>query len=182
MSDKTSPSVSFSPGQRALAMLAGLACHGTFAVAVAVMAVALFTGLTIGRGPFHGAAAWLANGLLLMSFPLFHSWLLGDRGRKWMARMTPGGIGRELGTTTFVFISSLQLLALFLLWSPTGHMIGRVTGPAVWALAAVAAVGWLLLGLSMYQAHFALQTGALGWTSVLRNRRPVWAHGRELAH
>ncbi len=160
--------------QRAVALLFGLLCHTAFAAAIAAMALSLFRGLTLGLGRLTGASAWLANFALLASFPLVHTWLLSKPGRVFLARFTPMGLGRELYTTTFALVTALHLLAVFLLWSPTGHVLGRIEGPGFWAVLIFAAGAWLLLARAMSEAQLGVQTGALGWWSVWRNRKPVY--------
>ncbi|MGA1530182.1 MAG: isoprenylcysteine carboxylmethyltransferase family protein, partial [Kiritimatiellia bacterium] len=61
--------------QRAFALAFGLFTHALFFIAVSLMAAGLYSGLQIGRGPFHGMAALAANILLLAQFPLLHSFL-----------------------------------------------------------------------------------------------------------
>lgn len=166
--------VPYRPAQRWFALAYGMVVHLLFAAAVTVMAWSLYTGLQSGRGNLSGAAAWLANGLLLAQFPLLHSWWLGDSGRRWLARLLPGDLGRPLATTTFAGISSLQLLACFILWSPLSAP-WWTPGPLVHdALTAGFAAAWVLLFLSMREAGLSLQSGSLGWRSVWRGTRPVY--------
>ena len=115
--------------QRALAWVYGLACHAAFAAAVALMIRGLYTGLQSGGGTLTGAAAWAANLLLTLQFPILHSYLLTRRGRRLLARLAPGQLGERLSTTTYAGIASLQLLLVFALWSPTGTVLWSAAGP-----------------------------------------------------
>lgn len=63
------------PAERARAVALGLARHGTFAIAIAAMIVALHEGLRIGQGRLVGGAAWAVNAALVLSFPAIHSFL-----------------------------------------------------------------------------------------------------------
>lgn len=160
--------------QRAVALAYGLFCHLAFLSAVAAMAIALFTGLRIGQGSFHGWASILANGALLATFPITHSWLLSPKGRRFMARLVPLDIGAKISMTVFVTISSLQLLAVFLLWSPSGIVWWQASGGTRIAIGMAAAGAWLLLGKSMADAQLSLQLGLVGWWAVFRNRKALY--------
>ncbi len=160
--------------QRLVALVYGLVCHLSFAAAVASMALALFFGLRIGRGPFHGWTALPANALLLASFPLTHTWLLSPKGRRFMSRLVPLGIGPKLSWTVFAAISSFQLLYVFWLWSPSGVVWWQAAGPLRMAIGAAAGGAWLLLGKSMADAQLGVQTGYVGWSSVFLNRKAVY--------
>ncbi len=153
---------------RALAMAA--LCHGVFGLAVGSMAFALATGMQFGIGGLTGAPAWLANALLVAQFPLVHSWLLG-RGRGWLARLSPFGHGATLAPSTYAISASLQLLAAFWLWSPSGvvwHAPTGAFGVGQWTLFACA---WLFLHKALFDAGLMLQTGAAGWWALLRGRK-----------
>jgi protein-S-isoprenylcysteine O-methyltransferase Ste14 len=166
------PAFNYSLGQRFTALVYGIVCHSLFAGAVVSMGLALFTGLSFGFGPFRGVSAVAANLLLLASFPIAHSWLLTDRGRKFMASLVPMGIGRQLSMTVFVAIGSAQLLSVFLLWSPSEIVLWRAEGWSLWVVGTAAVASWLFLGKSMSDAQLSLQTGFLGWSAVFRNRAP----------
>jgi 2-polyprenyl-6-methoxyphenol hydroxylase-like FAD-dependent oxidoreductase/protein-S-isoprenylcysteine O-methyltransferase Ste14 len=157
--------------QRLVALAYGLLCHLTFAAAVTSMALALFTGLRIGFGPFRGWASLLANTALSASFPVAHSWLLSPKGRRFMSTLVPLGIGPKLSWTVFATISSFQLLAVFLLWSPSGVIWWQATGALRIAIGVAAGGAWLLLGKSMADAQLGVQTGYVGWSSVFLNRK-----------
>ncbi len=174
MSNSLSSRMHFTRGERIIAVLYGSLCHVLFAAGVGAMAVGLYTGMQIGllHLPHRMAAAW--NSMLLLQFPVIHSFLLSDRGRGWLDRLAPVRLARELRTTLFAITASLQLLLVFLLWSPSGHMYWQPQGWLAVVLTVAYAAGWLLLLRSMYEAGLGVQTGSLGWMSVARNRRPVY--------
>ncbi|RBP46458.1 2-polyprenyl-6-methoxyphenol hydroxylase-like FAD-dependent oxidoreductase [Roseimicrobium gellanilyticum] len=160
--------------QRWTALAYGTLCHSFFIAAVVVMFVALHGGLTEGWSALSGWTGVAGNVLLLTQFAAGHSLLLGDRGRKWMARLAPFSLGRALSTTLFATISSLQLLLVFLWWSPS-HVVW--SAPAGWllhVLDTLYAASWLLLAKSMYDAGMDVQIGLLGWRSVWRNEPAVY--------
>jgi protein-S-isoprenylcysteine O-methyltransferase Ste14 len=153
------------------ALLYGALSHLTFVVAVGFMVVGLYQGLRTGFGPFRGPHAWIANTLLVVQFPVLHSWLLSPSGRKLLARLAPADFGQDLAPTTFAWISSLQVLATFALWSPSGIVLDDASGASLWAFRAGFAASWLFLIKALGDAGLGLQTGFIGWTSVLRGRR-----------
>ncbi len=164
--------VRYSTAQRYLALAMGVVCHGAFAAGVLAMATGLYTGLHAGHGTLTGPLRWLGNGLLLGGFAVSHSVFLSQKGRRWLARTVPLGIGREVGTTTFATLSSLQLLAAFWWWSPGQGPVyqpGVILGGTATGLYAAS---WLFLFLAMKDAGLGIQMGYLGWYAVWKNRRP----------
>ena len=157
-----------------LALLYGAACHGIFALAGLAMVYGLYTGLTATWGAVPWPWAWLANALLLVQFPLGHSFLLSARGRRWLSALAPAPHGTTLATTTYATIASLQLLVLFTLWTPSGVVLWRAEGWAFWAMTAGFAGSWALLTKASFDAGPEVQSGALGWTSLARGRAPVF--------
>lgn len=155
-----------------VALAYGLASHLLFLVAVSFMVVGLYSGLRTGQGPFSGPAAWLANAALVIQFPLLHSWLLSPNGRKLLARLAPSELGRDLAPTTFALIASLQVLLTFALWSPSGITLSDAHGAGLWIFRAAFAASWLFLIKALHDAGLELQTGYVGWLSVLRGKRP----------
>lgn len=155
-------------GQRALALAAGLLTHGLFLAGVGSMAWSLFGGMDIGVLGLESGAALLVDALLVIQFPLLHSFFLGQRGGSWVARRVPLGLGRDLATTTFAAIASLQLVVTFLLWCPTGIELWRPQGAWMTGWEVVYGASWLLLLKAMGDAGLGVQTGSLGWTSVVR--------------
>jgi hypothetical protein len=151
-----------------------LICHTLFALGVLAMIVAMFFGLSesLGRVPSPWAA--LSNAALIVQFPLAHSLLLTGPGGRWLARLMPGPHGATLVTTTYAIIASAQLQALFALWTPSGIVWWRAEGAAFWAITTAYAASWLLLLKASFDAGAEVQSGALGWMSLMARIRPVF--------
>jgi len=164
----------FSPAERLVALAWGMLCHVAFATEVLSMIVGLATGMRLGFGPFDGAGAILADAILLAQFPVAHSLLLSARGRAVLGRLAPLGLGPHLGTTTYATIASLQLLVTFLFWSPLGRWSWCPAGMPLAVACAAYAMAWLLLLKTMADAGLGVQTGFLGWGSIVRGRRPEY--------
>ena len=155
-------------GRIVLAACYGLLCHSLFIAAVAAMMVMMFYGMSRSFGDLTGPLRFVANALLLCQFPLAHSLLLNARGRKFLSQLAPAGLGRDLATTTYVIIAALQVLALFLLWSPSGTIWWRAEGIVFVILCCAYALAWIALLKAIIDAGFALQTGLLGWHAVAK--------------
>ncbi len=157
-----------------LALAMGILCHTIFAAAVLTMIGAMFFGLSLGLGRVPWPWAVFANAALLAQFPLGHSLLLTARGRRWLVYMIPGGFGGTLSTTTYAIIASLQLLVLFVLWTPSGIVLWRAEGWVFWVMCTAYASTWLLLAKASFDAGLEVQSGGLGWLSLLQNLKPVF--------
>jgi protein-S-isoprenylcysteine O-methyltransferase Ste14 len=157
--------------RRLLALWMGLLNHGTFLVAVTAMLLGLFDGLQSGRGSFAGSAAWIANTVLVLQFPLLHSFLLTARGRGLMARLF-GRHGRTLAPTTYTWSAALQILAVFALWSPSGSVWFEPRGGWLVAHTTLFLAAWLFLLKALYDGGMGLQTGSIGWLALLRGTKP----------
>ncbi len=162
------------PRHLPLALLYGALCHGLFALAGLAMVWGLFTGLTQTWGNVPWPWAALTNALLLLQFPLGHSLLLTDRGRRVLSRLAPAPYGTTLATTTYATIASAQLLALFTLWTPTGIVIWQAEGAAYWIMCALFAASWLILAKASFDAGPEVQGGWLGWTALAGGIKPVF--------
>jgi len=166
-----------SPIPRVLTALSyGALTHAAFALGVGSMVLCMGFGMQLGLGTLTGIWAWLANLLLLLQFPLAHSFLLSAPGRDWLAKLSPapGRDGKTLATTTYALIASLQLALLFWAWSPTGHIWWQASSTALWAMLALYGAAWGLLGLAILNSGIMLQSGALGWWALLLDRAPVF--------
>ena len=161
-------------GRIVLALACGVAVHSVFAAAVLAMMSAMWFGMSESLGRVPQPWALVSNAALLLQFPLGHSLLLTRRGQGWLARMVPGRHGPTLATTTYALVASVQLLALFALWTPSGIVWWRAEGAALWLVAMAYAASWLLLIKASYDAGAEVQSGALGWMSLLAGRRPVF--------
>jgi methanethiol S-methyltransferase len=161
-------------GRIALALIFGALCHALFAAGVLAMIVAMFLGLSESLGTVPWPMAALANAALIAQFPLAHSALLTGPGGRMLARLIPGPHGQTLATTTYAAIASAQLLALFALWTPSGIVWWRAEGVLFWVVTAAYATSWLILAKASFDAGAEVQSGALGWMSLLARIRPVF--------
>lgn len=152
----------------------GVVCHAGFALAMASMMIAMYFGMSRSLGRLPQPWGWIANAALLLAFPVAHSVLLSTRGRALLARLAPHGTGATLSPTTFVIIASIQVFALFALWTPTGTIWWQAGGSGLAGMDLLYAGSWLLLGKAILDAGLNLHTGSIGWTALLRGRRPVY--------
>lgn len=161
-------------GRIALALAAGGLCHAIFSAAVLAMMAAMFFGMSESFGAMPWPWALLANAALILQFPLAHSLLLTGRGGRLLSRLVPGPHGETLATTSYAIIASAQLLALFVLWTPSGTIWWRAEGGMFWAMCAAYAASWLLLLKASFDAGAEVQSGALGWMSLMAQKRPIF--------
>lgn len=161
-------------GRIGLAVAMGVVCHTLFAIAVLAMMTAMFFGMSESLGRVAWPWAMLVNGLLIIQFPLAHSLLLTGPGARLLARVFPGPHGATLSTTTYAILASLQLLALFALWTPSGIIWWQAEGVVFWAMCTAYAASWLLLAMASFDAGAEVQSGALGWMSLAARIRPVF--------
>ena len=164
------------PGRRriALGLAYGLVCHTVFAAAVLAMMVAMFFGMSHSLGRVPAPWNWLVNLGLILQFPVMHSLLLTGAGGRWLARLAPGPHGRTLSTTTYAIIASFQLLLLFAAWTPSGIVWWQAEGGAFWLLCGLYAASWALLLKASFDAGAEVQSGALGWMSLVQKIRPIF--------
>jgi protein-S-isoprenylcysteine O-methyltransferase Ste14 len=162
------------PGRRRriMALTMGALCHAIFAVAIVSMVYAMFFGLSRSLGDINYPGAIFVNLTLLVQFPLAHSLLLTRGGLSVLAHLVPGMHGGTLSTTTFAIIASIQLLLLFWLWTPSGIIWWQADGSAFYAICTAYAVSWILLSKAVFDAGADLQSGALGWLSLLAAKKP----------
>lgn len=169
----------YGPRQRAVALVYGAACHLAFALGIAAMIYSLYFGMQAGRGGLQGGAAWAVNTALVLQFAVGHSFLLSRRGRGLLRRLAPLGLGRDLETTTYACVVSLQLLLTFAAWSPVGPVWWDAHGAPRWLLSAAYAGSWLLLLKAMVDSGLEVQSGFLGWSAVVRGHTPRYGPFRE---
>ncbi|MEO0865328.1 MAG: isoprenylcysteine carboxylmethyltransferase family protein [Pseudomonadota bacterium] len=161
-------------GRIAAALTLGVVVHVLFAAAVLAMMLAMAFGMSRSLGAVPWPWAGLANVALVVQFPLVHSFLLTGRGGKLLARLWPGAHGGTVASSTFALIASAQLLALFALWTPTGIVWWQADGALWWGILAVYGLSWVLVVLTTWDAGIEVQSGALGWMSLLARRKPVY--------
>jgi len=161
--------------RRCVALLYGAAAHGLFLVGVGGMLLNLHQGMRWSLGPLRGGAAIAVDIVLLLQFPILHSFLLGRRGRALLGCLAPKGLGADLATTTFAGIAAIQVALTFLLWSSSGIVWWQPRGAAASFMNGLFVASWLFLGKALYDAGLPLQTGWMGWSAVFRGQRPVYA-------
>ena len=164
------PALPYSRTERACAAALGAGCHAAFGVAVSAMVVGLHEGLRFGAGRLDGAAAWSANTVLALSFPL----LLVALDRKRRPQPRPSRARLDRAGSAHQLAASLHLLVVFALWSPTGAALWRAEGASRVVSELAFAASWLLLAVAMRDAGLAVQTGFLGWGAVARGQRPCF--------
>ena len=158
-------------GNKPIALFYGLLCHGIFLVAGAVMFITILTGFQFSVGPFEGFGAVVINLLLLIQFPMGHSFFLSNRGMKILEIFAPKSYAKTLRTTVYATIASIQLILLFTLWNFSGVFIWQIETPASLYMIILNLLSWALLSISSIQAGYKVQTGSLGWTSVYQGEK-----------
>lgn len=156
----------------AVALAFGAVVHALFAAAVIAMIAAMYFGMSRSLGTLPAPYSVFANAALVLQFPLAHSLLLTPRGTRWLARLPLGGYAATLATTNYAIIASAQLLALFALWTPSGIIWWQAEGTALYLITAAYAASWALLVKASFDAGAEVQSGALGWLSLLQNIKP----------
>ena len=157
-----------------VAIALGVTCHTLFVLAVGTMMMAMFFGMSRSLGRLDTPWGGLADALLLLQFPILHSFLLSRPGRRWMGRLAPYGLGTKLSTTIYATLASIQVGLLFALWTPSGIVWWQAQGPALGVFCILYAASWILLLKSIVDAGFPLQVGLLGWWAVARGRAPIY--------
>ena len=159
---------------RLLAIFYGLVCHGSFLIAGAVMFSTILTGFQFSVGALEGFSAVAINFLLLIQFPIGHSFLLSNRGMRVLEFFAPKSFAKTLRTTIYATIASMQLILLFSLWNFSGVFIWQIESPANIVMIMLNLLSWALLSISSIQAGYKVQTGSLGWTSVYQGKEPIF--------
>ena len=160
--------------ERVIAIIYGMLCHALFLLGVGTMMFEMGFGMSRCLGTLSSPWREIADGVLLIQFPLVHSLLLSRQGRKLLGYLAPLDLGVRLSTTTYATIASIQVGLLFLLWTPSGTVWWRAGGPWLVVTCGLYATAWLLLLRSIIDAGFPLQVGLLGWWAVARGRKPVY--------
>ena len=97
----------------------------------------------IGMGQVTTFAGWRPGAVdagLVTLFALHHSLFARERVKDWMARRVPAPLRRSL----YVWIASLLLMLVSVLWQPIGGELYRATGARAFALMATRLAGlWL---------------------------------------
>ena len=152
----------------------GLVCQTLFAIAVGVMIVAMFFGMTESFGTVSKPWSYAANLFLVLQFPFMHSILLSKSGSQFLNFLAPSEYAGTLNTTSYAIFASIQLLALFALWTPSGVVWWRAEGYLFFIICVLYASSWALLIKASYEAGAEVQSGALGWMSLAQDKKPVF--------
>ena len=155
-----------------ISLMYGLICHVSFAISGLCMFWVLYNGLTVSLGFVRHPLSIFVNILLLLQFPILHSFLLTNSGRRFLRFFAPSHYAKTLETTIYASIASIQLMVLFLLWTPSNIIIYDLKYPYNILNIFLFILGWVFLGISSFQAGYKVQTGSLGWTSMFLSEKP----------
>lgn len=153
---------------RLIAAVYGVASYAVFLVSFlyAIGFVANFgapKGIDSGT-PGPEMEAVLVNMLLMGLFAVQHSVMARPEFKAWWTRIVPPSIERS----TYVLLSSLALLLLYVYWQPIPSLVWSVEGTGATALWAICALGWAVVLLSTLMiGHFEL----FGLQQVYQNLR-----------
>ena len=159
--------------RRFLALIYGGACYAAFlAVAVygAGFIVGLFTPTMLDGSPDRPVSqALLIDIGLLVAFALQHSGMARPTFKRWWSSIVPVWAERS----TYVLVSSLAMLVMFMYWAPIGGIVWSTAGGATYAaIIGLNVLGWLVLLYATFLIdHFEL----FGLTQVWRR----WAGAQE---
>ena len=121
-----------------------------------------WTPTALDAAPRHSLGYALAVDLaLLAGFALQHSGMARPAFKRWWTRLVPAAVERS----TYVLVSSLLMIGLFVLWEPIGGVVWRVPqGLATGVVLGLYALGWALLVYSTFLIdHFDLFGLAQVW-------------------
>ena len=155
-----------------ISILYGIVCHVTFVISGSCMFWVLYNGFTVSLGSVKYPLSIIMNIFLLLQFPILHSFLLTNSGRRVLRLFAPRNYAKTLETTIYATVASTQLLALFLFWTPSNIVIYDLKYPFNGLNILFFILGWVLLGISSFQAGYKVQTGSLGWTSMFLSEKP----------
>ena len=154
--------------KKVIAVVYGLFCHGLFICAGILMFLSLFMGFSGQLTPSFFHLHYVFNVFLLIQFPFFHSFLLTKPGKKILRWFYSNDYEGKLDTTIYATIASVQLILLFLFWTPSDVVLWVAPEPLYYFLGIGYLFGWLMLSISSIQAGFGVQTGSLGWISLYK--------------
>ena len=155
-----------------IAFLYGILCHVIFTASVVTMFVAMFFGMSQSFGKISAPYSYFFNLLLLLQFPIIHSFLLSSTGKKYLLYFSPKQYSKTLASTIFALLASIQLFLLFFCWTPTQITIWEASGASYFLMCTFYSFSWLLLIWASIDAGAELQSGALGWMSLAQNKAP----------
>jgi len=155
-----------------IAFLYGILCHVIFTVSVVSMLVAMYFGMSQSFGKIPHPYSFFFNLLLLLQFPIAHSFLLSSVGKKFLLYFSPKQYSKTLAPTIFAIIASIQLFLLFFCWTPSQIIVWEASGASYFLMCTLYGSSWLLLIWASIDAGAELQSGALGWMSLAQNKAP----------
>jgi hypothetical protein len=129
--------------------------------------------------PFGGASAIVADIAIFSAFALHHSIFARDGAKRALARVVPDALLRS----TYVWIASLLLIIVCVLWRPIGGTVYHVEGATAIASVAVQLLGVYLIAqsvagldpLELAGIHGPVQNGGLQITGPYRLvRHPLY--------
>ena len=91
-------------------------------------------------------------------------------------KLAPKAHAKTLATTTFAIVASIQLLALFVLWTPSGVIWWQAEGFAFAFMCGLYTVSWALLIWASFDAGAEVQSGAWGGCRWLRISKQFSGH------
>jgi protein-S-isoprenylcysteine O-methyltransferase Ste14 len=116
------------------------------ALFVSSLALLVFTyGVTFRPVPGFNPAALVVDVLLLTVFAFHHSLFAREGAKRAVARVVP----ERLVRSAYVWIASLLLIGVCLLWRNIGGEIYRATGPLVWLVRLIQPIGLALIARSV---------------------------------
>jgi methanethiol S-methyltransferase len=157
-----------------IAIFYGALCHCLFAISIAIMAYSLFCGMGKDFCGLSREIGLLLNFILILQFPFLHSFLLSKKGKLFLTFFAPEQYAKQLSSTIFVILASLQILFVFVCWTPSGVVLWKPEGGIFFLLSFLYLCSWSLLVKSMCDAGLSLQIGSLGWCAVYREREPKY--------
>jgi len=157
-----------------IAYCIGILCHIAFIMAIASMAYMLANGLTSSILPIGGLYGRYINLILLIQFPMLHSFFLTPIGRKILILPFPKEIGKDLITTTYALIASLQLLVVFVFWTPNQNVWYLPSRILLIPWITTYFISWVILIKALSEAGMAMHSGSLGWRSIVTGRKVVY--------
>jgi protein-S-isoprenylcysteine O-methyltransferase Ste14 len=157
----------------------GVVCYLVF-FAVFLYAIGFIGGFltptTLDGAPSLHLEAALAIDLgLLAAFAVQHSGMARPAFKRWLTRFVPESVERS----TYVLMSSLALVAMFILWAPIGGVVWSVPeGMAANLVIGLYMFGWLLLLYTTFLIdHFDLFGLKQVWRALTgRDYRPPQFH------
>lgn len=152
---------------RSIALIYGILCHSAFVLGVGLMALSLWFGMSWNVLGLSGVSALCWNAFLILQFPLLHSFLLSSRGSSYLRMLAPKELSKDLITTLFALVASVQLILVFGTWAGSGIIYWQPSQPGLWVLFGILfLLSWLILLKAMYDAGLGIQMGYLGWLAI----------------